>query len=862
MKIRAIRLAEVGPFATPVAIEGLTGGLDVLSAPNEAGKSTILRALAAALGSPHTSNHASIKDLKSYGGGAPLVEIDLDLGGTRVRLRKRFLGEKTALLTDLDSGQVTRGGDVQPRLDQLLGVTRANGFGLLFVHQGQPVAAMRPSADLHASLMSAVSAEVAAAADGNALARVRQAGKAALADIVTAHGVPRPTGRYLTATKARDAARAEADDAATRARIAGERLTALGDIRRTQAILGDPASVAARADAVRQAGERLDQARAAREKLKAAELALQAATTASAHSRERLTALDRALAELAALVQAQAAGAVEASRDDVGRAGAEAKAAGATRARESAGAALDLIDAEIQRAQAFEARQRRNAAREAEVDVASLDARLAGFNVTPALADQARREATSILALETQLTAAAPRVAIMHIPGATSRMRAEGRVLADNETFSPTALLTIEIDGVGRIQVTPGGGADADELRADLAAHRLCLDDVLAAADANSAEHAGQLERDRQALVQQRGAAVERLRMLAPDGIAQLDAAVPAAPLGDGVAPAMPLAELAGQRQALHKALAHAERAAEAAAQALAAIRETAASRGARLVATAERIAAMAAVLPAAADRQGRRAQLAAEAAADDTAHNTALRSRDAWREAAPDGAASASLETALAGAAATEATATRELARLQTDAARLEGELTAARDEDAEARAAAAFEALAVREAHVAGIETERDALQLLDAELALAEAGQADELVRPVLDRIGPYLSLVWPRARLRLGPDLAPAGLQRGADQNAAEPLARLSGGTQEQLALLARLGIARLLADSGDPLPLILDDALVYSDDARIDAMFRALEQASTAHQVIVLTCRARTFAPLAGHRLAITPWAGP
>ncbi len=52
MKLRAIRLKEVGRFSAPVALEGLSGGLDVLAGPNELGKSTILRAVWSALFSP------------------------------------------------------------------------------------------------------------------------------------------------------------------------------------------------------------------------------------------------------------------------------------------------------------------------------------------------------------------------------------------------------------------------------------------------------------------------------------------------------------------------------------------------------------------------------------------------------------------------------------------------------------------------------------------------------------------------------------------------------------------------------------------------------------------------------------------
>ena len=88
-----------------------------------------------------------------------------------------------------------------------------------------------------------------------------------------------------------------------------------------------------------------------------------------------------------------------------------------------------------------------------------------------------------------------------------------------------------------------------------------------------------------------------------------------------------------------------------------------------------------------------------------------------------------------------------------------------------------------------------------------------------------------------------------------------LGRLSDGTREQIAVLVRLGLARLLADTGEPLPLILDDALVFSDDERIVAAFSALRAASAHHQVIVLTCRAKAFEALGGARLALRPWQG-
>jgi len=85
---------------------------------------------------------------------------------------------------------------------------------------------------------------------------------------------------------------------------------------------------------------------------------------------------------------------------------------------------------------------------------------------------------------------------------------------------------------------------------------------------------------------------------------------------------------------------------------------------------------------------------------------------------------------------------------------------------------------------------------------------------------------------------------------------EPLEILSGGTAEQIAILTRLAFARLFARSGQTVPIILDDALVHSDDDRIEAMFTALHRVARDQQILVLTCRQRAFASLGGTKAEV------
>ncbi|MEM9783457.1 MAG: hypothetical protein AAF899_13400, partial [Pseudomonadota bacterium] len=99
------------------------------------------------------------------------------------------------------------------------------------------------------------------------------------------------------------------------------------------------------------------------------------------------------------------------------------------------------------------------------------------------------------------------------------------------------------------------------------------------------------------------------------------------------------------------------------------------------------------------------------------------------------------------------------------------------------------------------------------------------------------------------------MLPATLTRPTGE---ERFEQLSGGTQEQIALLVRLAFARLMAKGGSAPPLILDDALVFTDDDRIERLFDTLTAEAADLQIIVLTCRSRAFRALGGTRLSIAP----
>ena len=82
-----------------------------------------------------------------------------------------------------------------------------------------------------------------------------------------------------------------------------------------------------------------------------------------------------------------------------------------------------------------------------------------------------------------------------------------------------------------------------------------------------------------------------------------------------------------------------------------------------------------------------------------------------------------------------------------------------------------------------------------------------------------------------------------------RNTPEPFEALSGGMREQLAVLTRLAIAKILAGEDGVVPVILDDSLVWTDDTRFDRMIAALRRASSSLQIIVLTCHRERYVNL-------------
>ena len=853
MKIRAIRLKEVGRFSAPIAIEGLSGGLDVLIGPNEFGKSTILKAVKAALFDAHRSKHRKLEVLRPYAGGAPLIEVDFEVAGNQWRIRKQFLSSPAAELRDLHAGSVTRGVDAEARLEELLG--GAGRFGLLCADQGMPLASMTPLETGGAAFISAIESEVETVADGSAARFIGERVKEQLAVLVTAHH-GRPTGEYKSALDELAKLERQREEAQTRLGRAQERLDELERLRNRLAQLANSEAVQAREQAANEARRAFEEAREAREKARAAE---QAVATCEKHLgalKHALDVFDRRVSERAKL-QVAVDDSAPLLADAEAHAGAlKARVVESRQARDALKRALTAMECSRRM---LELSERLEVARLADAECARTHGALAGNAAEGKLVDAARREAAAIAALEARLSAAAPRVSLSYRPGGAGKIKVDGRALADGETMHPTQSVTLDIEGVGTITIAPGQSKDVARDEADLAAHRDQLAALLARAGATCLDDAERLHVARREIEGKLLQATTQLKSSAPEGIERLQRAhAELAAQADalGAPAAATLDELETRANECVETLGAAEEKLNLAVREERAANDELVGLRARLAGHAEQLEGLVAELGAPEAQAAMRETKSAAVNEAQAVLNAAVRDGAAWREKAPADARFAELRIVAKAAEAVCQRANDEIAGLRRTEAGLEGELRSDRDGDVAARLDELNDQCAVARSRCQEMQQEAAALQLLMQELDAAAMRTRDRFAKPVVERLAHYLQLMLPQARLVLADDLSPHALERGATL---EEFNRLSGGTQEQLALLVRLAFARLLADTGAPAPLILDDAVTHTDDDRLQRLFATLQHAAQSHQVLVLTCRKNAFEELGGHRIAVRTW---
>jgi hypothetical protein len=860
MKLTRLRIDQFRRFRQPFELRDLTDGLNLFTGPNEAGKSTLVAAIRAAFFERHRSG--TVEHLRPWGDGsaAPEVELDFELGGTPCRLTKRFLVRKRCTLQF--GTRTLDGTDAEDFIAEQLGFAfAAKGSsksehwgipGLLWMEQGE--AQHIREAVTHATdhLRTALNASLGEIAGGDGDDVTNEVEK--LRNELLTPTSDKPRGVHAEALQTeqslRDAlAAVDADLLIYRQKV--DRLALLR--REHETDTGERPWEALRAQA-KAAGDALREAQSLQQQLdgeRNAALALAQRIDLlrrqlDGHAAESLDAGRRADAVVAAQRTLDDANSLAApwqqrERDAILQHDTARRTLALARAQDNRRALLRELDdlrrkagvtsAALAQAEAEQSRQLALRAEAAASEISATD--------VAALREQARR----IRELDIRRSAIATRLRFALDAGRELRIGDE-TVAGEGERQLPEAT-TLTLPGYGRLCIEPGGSdiaalaRDAAELhdRHTSALSRLGLASF-DAAEARQQLHALKLSDLK--------AAAATLKALAPAGIDALRA--------EGAA----LDARTGEVQ--QRLDAHTDDGGDT----LPSVSEAESAED-----LARRSAAEAARQLAAARNGCAAAQAALEAA---------QRERDAARARLDDPARArqvADANISLTDALAQHAAAVQRIEYLagRLDAVRPQ---TLAQDVERYTRSAEQLEkTFALRRDALTVLEVELQAAgaQGLDerrAELArdhAAAARRADQLVRraraldlllkllqdkrhaltqrlqaPLQRHLNHALGLLFPGARIAIDDSLSPGPLTReGTDGSESGPVDELSFGAREQMGVIARLAYADLLKEAGKPTLVILDDALVHSDESRLAQMKRVLFDAATRHQILLFTC---------------------
>lgn len=866
MKLTRIALEEFRKFRQPLVLDGLQDGLNLFVGPNEAGKSTVAAAIRAAFLERYSTRTVSDLAPRGESGARPGVELAFSHGGHDYLLKKHFLSRARCELLIDDGVQRLDGEEAENALAALLGFElAARGQskpdlagvpGLLWIQQGDgqnlQTAAGHAGGHLREALTQ-LSGELASG-DGDRLYERVAAERATLLDARNG----RPKGIYKDAEDALAAAQAERDQCAqAKAQLDADvdRLAALR-AEHARAEAGQPwKDFEARAAEAR---ARLAAVAKEREAFEALQREQRQAAQTLAVLQEQVRRDQQDETELQSLVaQAQAArAAVQEAQAPLARARnqRDTHVAAAEQARQRVAAVqavADRRDLEHQLDQLARDIERLDGALQEATRLIEQGSTLKAEAVRIEIADadiQALRKSERALG-DLQLRQQAIATRLSYALDAGREARLDGAALAGSGELLLTAAAELELPGLGRLRIEPGG-QDLPALKRELAemqAASAALLSRLGVAHVAEAEerHARgidlqrELEAMRKTLAIHAPKGVEALRGQRNEAQARraqlaerLALLPPAAEAGDVDAPAarQALRDAEASATQAEQALAAAQRALDADSTRAQLLDTQAATRGADLQ-SPERVA----------QRQARAGRLAEARSGHDLLEQRLHQAQAALEALRPE-----LLEQ--------DAQRYEKSAAIERDAQhKRHSEIQQLLGKLEQAGAQGLGERLSEAEAACERLQRRRDefqrraqALELLSTLLAGKRDAATQRLQAPLARRLSHYLALLFPDSALRLDEALLPAALQRAGGE---DPLDALSFGTREQLGILARFAYADLLREAGRPTLLLLDDALVHTDDGRRDLMKRALFDAATRHQILMFTCHGEAWRDL-------------
>ncbi len=885
MKIHRISLRDFRGVVE-ADVEFATDGVTIVQGPNEVGKSSLADALDMLIADPDSSSKSRVKAAQPVGRDVgPWVEADIECGPYRLTYSKRWVrGAGTELLIESPAREQLQGRAAHDRVTAIIAETMdAELFAALRHQQGIPLgqAELAGSDSLMHALDAAAGSGSESAEPGGALI----------------DAIDRERQIWSTPTGEPNKARKDLREAAETTQIAldgaeGSLRALEGRVEEFRRLDGELARNAEQEPDLRSTVTRLEtevQAVSARES--ALHDLRMAAEKAMAPARDATAAADARTAAIAAVAAAEAEvgvitaeGVRAAARLDAAlavRTEASARLVAALDARADAERAFDVAAADAQHLRDLfdlgSLRTRRGLIGDAEKTIADGEEFLAGCaldaellaRIETAVVDEAgargRRDAAGAAL---QITAeSAQQLEVGGVP----RSIAAGETLALPVGAGDELVIT----GVARIGIEGRGDVVTAALQARAHLDALLVQAGVSPADGETA--ARDLDRRRldaeatvKAARESRGWALNDLTLEEMDDkIARAEGRVAAYASDRGAAPPIPAdADAANTvRAATEDARDSARRDEDAARDAhtqadsaVTGLEAQASERKGHLGAVAQRLGDAETDLQTARAAQSD-AQVNAAAAETDAAAEAARAALHA-EEAALGDADPESLRLRLANSRDAVDRLLRERNDIQLLAARMKGEISQQGDEGLADRVAHAREAAGNAEAERDLAERRAAAVDLLYATMARHRDIAQRAYVAPFREAVERFGRLVF-GAGTEVEVDHTTLQVVSRTREGVTVPVEALSGGAREQMALIGRLAAASLVAPAAHGgAPVIIDDALGYSDAGRLEGLGAALAEAGKTCQVIVLTCMPERYSGIGSARVVRLDRTGP
>ncbi|WP_169566479.1 AAA family ATPase [Sneathiella limimaris] len=891
MKIRSIAVNQFKKFTTPMCLDDIGDGLNVIVGPNEMGKSTLLDALRASLFEKYSSKAQPITALQNdRNQAAPVVELAFEVDDGIYRIRKRFVKKPYAHLFCPD-GRKLEGDEAEDTLRDLLGFDEPGKSGakpetlgmwnVLWVQQGQSFGALDLPDSARSNLHSALESEVGEVLGGRRGRALPDAVDKQLSELVTLTG--RPRGDYKELIDGIDSLRAELEGLRTRR---SDLSTTLENLEAAQETLARLSS----GEHDQTDKENLDAARTRHAELAKLESRIDAAVTEVELKKRNLEQAEQVLTARRDLkkqieMESEAVEAAKKKLDEVRQTEQDLrkqveKLRNATKDAENAVTEADNAVSQARRvlnvvqrdSRIRELQGRYDKAHAAEKKQRAALQGAAAILVTDENLKAIRDAAKELETARSRLSAAATLVTFDMASDPLSKIEVNDAPLtADQASVEAVEPTTITIPDYGSITVQPAI-KDRDKLIEQQRAGNQALKAALEDCGVKSVDEAEKELTKREKLLRDAELAKQEAELHAP---ATDDYDAGAEPLADHIAGMKAILErelndlgidaLPTEKEAEH-ALTSAQDAAQEA-------RDTLTAARASLVGPEEEIGRiqtdLGSVRTRYEDGKERLERLKndlteAEKQTSDDDLDSAI--SEARKALADQENAVSSLEEQREG---------ETLPQLEARISRLEKALQERRDKRTDLKENIAgfrshIEALEgagldeaiqqqereleLAEEQLRRYEREVAILSLLLTTLRSAETEAKERYLSPVLKRVRPYLQLLFPGAEITIDENLHIVGVVR--QDGYEESFQHLSMGTQEQIAVLVRLAFAEMLVEQGHPATVVLDDALVFSDDRRMDRMFDILNMVGQQVQIIVLTCREQLFEGVGGKHLSL------